>query len=573
MLKKINSSQNAPTDNKTFFWFCLVLVFSLTLFFFRLGERPLRNPDEGRYAAIAKEMVVSGDWGVPTLFGLAYLKKPILFYWLTAGSFRFLGFSEWAARAVPALFGVLGVLLVFLFCLKHFGRKTAVTGCLLLASNFWYLQTGRYLVIDMVFSFFLVAAAFSFYVAHASTSKGAKRVYWLFFALLGCAVLTKGPVAIAVSGSSILAYLVLTRQLGRALSEINWVVGFLLFGLITLPWFMWISQKEPFFLKLFFGHENWNRVFSSGFEHQEGWYYYFMLMIPMLMPWILFARPFKFSWQAVARENRTGGPLFFLTVCGVVTILFFSLAKAKLATYILPSVVFLLIPLARGWELWLEDMDAKGSWLDFFPIVLLMLAGIGLIVVSPWYVLERSAGKYPAQIASDFQFMGGVLLAGGVFGIKSLRQKRRAKLMYSLIAVWALISMIFPGVMEAMNPNYSTKAFAKELSPKIRLSEDIYVYDQPGAFYDFGFYLDHPVKLVGLEGEMEFSRMDKKASSVSVTRDRFQEMLAGNEKFYCLIRKSDFIDLPPDIQSRLRILREDKRKVLFQSGVHEGAMQ
>lgn len=571
MFKKISSSQSAPTDNKTFIWFCLILVFSLTLFFFRLGERPLRNPDEGRYAAIAKEMFVSGDWGVPTLFGLAYLKKPILFYWLTAGSFQFLGVNEWAARAVPAFFGVLGVFLIFIFCLKYFGRKTAVTGSLMLASNFWYLQTGRYLVIDMVFSFFLIAAALSFYVAHSSVSKNTKRVHGLFFVFLACAVLTKGPVAIAVSGSSILAYLVLTKQLGRALSEINWAVGSLLFGLITLPWFIWIGQKEPFFIKLFFGHENWNRVFSSGFEHQEGWYFYFVLIIPMLMPWILFPKPFKRALQAVAQENRTGGPLLFLTVCGVVTILFFSLAKAKLPTYILPSVVFLLIPLTRGWELWLGEADTKGSWFDFFPIILLMLAGIGLIVVSPWYVLERSAGKYPAQIASDLQFLGGILLAGGVFGMRSLRQNRRAKLMYSLVAVWSLISIIFPNIMEAMNPNYSTKAFAKELSPVIRPSEDVYIYDQPGAFYDFGFYLDHPVKLVGLEGEMEFSRMDKKVSGVSVTRDRFRDMLAANEKFYCLIRKSDFSDLPTDIQSRLHILREDKRKVLFRSGAQEGA--
>ena len=92
-----------------------VFLLAVFLFFFRLGDRPFRNPDEGRYADIAQEMVAGRDWIKPTVFGIAYLRKPPLFYWLVAGSFKVFGQSEWAARAVPALFGVLSVLIVFLF--------------------------------------------------------------------------------------------------------------------------------------------------------------------------------------------------------------------------------------------------------------------------------------------------------------------------------------------------------------------------------------------------------------------------------------------------------------------------
>ena len=95
--------------------FLIVLCVSSFLFFFRLGERPLRNPDEGRYAEIAKEMVERHDWVEPRLYGVDYLKKPVLFYWLIALSFQCFGFTEWAARLVPAFFGVLGVLITFLF--------------------------------------------------------------------------------------------------------------------------------------------------------------------------------------------------------------------------------------------------------------------------------------------------------------------------------------------------------------------------------------------------------------------------------------------------------------------------
>ena len=58
--------------------FLIVLGLSSFLFFFRLGDRPLRNPDEGRYAEIAKEMVERGDWVEPRLYGVDYLKKPVL---------------------------------------------------------------------------------------------------------------------------------------------------------------------------------------------------------------------------------------------------------------------------------------------------------------------------------------------------------------------------------------------------------------------------------------------------------------------------------------------------------------
>src|SRR3989338_11071356 len=90
--------------------FFILFLFSAILFFFKLGDRSFRNPDEGRYAEIARGMVVSGNWVEPKIYGVDYLKKPALFYWLTAVFFKIFGFNEWAGRSVPALFGLAGVL-------------------------------------------------------------------------------------------------------------------------------------------------------------------------------------------------------------------------------------------------------------------------------------------------------------------------------------------------------------------------------------------------------------------------------------------------------------------------------
>ena len=45
------------------------------------ATRTLVRPDEGRYAEIAREMAVSGDYVTPTLNGLKYFEKPPLQYW------------------------------------------------------------------------------------------------------------------------------------------------------------------------------------------------------------------------------------------------------------------------------------------------------------------------------------------------------------------------------------------------------------------------------------------------------------------------------------------------------------
>src|SRR5438552_19011981 len=91
------------------------------LFAFHLGSLPLTDPDEGRYAEIAREMIEGGDWLVPHLFGMPYLEKPPLLYWLTSLSFETFGKNEFAARLAPTLAAVVGVLAAGRFAAGLFG--------------------------------------------------------------------------------------------------------------------------------------------------------------------------------------------------------------------------------------------------------------------------------------------------------------------------------------------------------------------------------------------------------------------------------------------------------------------
>ena len=552
-------------DRQTLLLFAGVLFAASFFLFFRLGDRAFRNPDEGRYAEVAREIVRSADWMKPTLYGVGYLRKPILFYWLIAASFRMFGENEWAARLVPALASLFGLAAVFWFSFRFFGRKTALFACAILASNLWYLQVGRYLVIDAVFTLFILGCLFSFYLGlHSEKNKNAW--FGCFYVSLALAFLAKGLIAIAIPAVSIGAYLVSTGRFLKTLREMRLFLGIPVFLLLAGPWYLLMEVREPGFLKFFFGHEHWLRLVSADFEHQEPWFYYLAVFPLMFLPWVLFWRPTRQVFARTGRELSDDTALF-LGMSIAATLIFFSLSRSKMPTYIFPCLPLGAILLARGWTRWLESRPALG-WPENSVLALLVVSAIGLMVVPAW-VLERHPNKFPEAVLSNLKVLGGGLLAGAVVCWRSNRRGRTTRFFYSLAAAMGLVSLLFTFTMETMNRQYSTKAFALYLKDKASAGDEIFIYDHPGPFYDFAFYLDRDVKLVGLEGELEFSRHDPRAEKVSVSREAFSDLLRRDERLYCLIRRSDFKELEERLGLKLNVLMEDPRKVLFISGHRE----
>ena len=88
----------------TVFWLAALLL----LFVFN-GSLLITDSVESNYALTAKEMVVSGDWLSPQIYGQYWFDKPVFFYWLTALGFKIFGFTEFAARFFPSCFGLAGL--------------------------------------------------------------------------------------------------------------------------------------------------------------------------------------------------------------------------------------------------------------------------------------------------------------------------------------------------------------------------------------------------------------------------------------------------------------------------------
>ena len=88
----------------------LTLVLALAFVLPFQGTRHLWGPDEGRYSAVAVEMLDSGNWLLPHRHpDHPHLSKPPLTYWAMATSMAVLGKNTWALRLPSALAFVLTI--------------------------------------------------------------------------------------------------------------------------------------------------------------------------------------------------------------------------------------------------------------------------------------------------------------------------------------------------------------------------------------------------------------------------------------------------------------------------------
>lgn len=76
---------------------CAVLGI-LLLSFAGTSLLPITDPVESNYALTAKEMLLSGDFISPRIYGNFWYDKPIFFYWELIAAFSVFGVNEFAAR-------------------------------------------------------------------------------------------------------------------------------------------------------------------------------------------------------------------------------------------------------------------------------------------------------------------------------------------------------------------------------------------------------------------------------------------------------------------------------------------
>ena len=144
-----------------------VIGLFLLLYILPLGVRPIVIPDESRYAKVAREMLVSGDWVVPHLNGVRYFEKPVLDYWLNALSVMLFGENAFAIRFPSAVAVGVSALILFLLVKRFAGGYSAgLLAAAVLLTCLEVFGVGTFSVLDSTFSMFATAAMVSFFFAY-----------------------------------------------------------------------------------------------------------------------------------------------------------------------------------------------------------------------------------------------------------------------------------------------------------------------------------------------------------------------------------------------------------------------
>jgi 4-amino-4-deoxy-L-arabinose transferase len=184
-----------------------LLVYSLAF----QGSRGLYEPDEGRYTAVALQMIRSGDYLVPALSeGVPHLTKPPLTYWAIAASVRLLGWNEWGARLPNAIAFAATVLVVYALALRMMPARPWLPALIHATFIFTY-GAADVVTTDTLLTLWEALAVLGFV---ESRCRGQRRFLLLMWGGFGLAFLTKGPPGL-LPLAAIIVYVVIADGLRR----------------------------------------------------------------------------------------------------------------------------------------------------------------------------------------------------------------------------------------------------------------------------------------------------------------------------------------------------------------------
>ncbi len=172
----------------------------------------------------------------------------------------------------------------------------------------------------------------------------------LGFVGIGLAMITKGPIGLAVPVISIGGYLLIKRDF-RTIFSIKWLAGLLILALILYPTLKGLyDQFGMGGLKFYFWSNNIDRIRGeySNFEHDYS--FSFHTLIYLFMPWSLYA------YTAFVKDGRKwfagkfsikNTKIAYCYSAVIILMLIVSISSQQSPQYLLPAIPFLAIITAK----------------------------------------------------------------------------------------------------------------------------------------------------------------------------------------------------------------------------------
>jgi len=471
-----------------------------------LGLRHLIPSDEGRYAEIAREMFVSGDWVVPRYNEYLYFEKPPLQMWATALIFKLFGLGDWQARLWCGLTSLASIILVGVTCRRIWGVRTGTVSALILASSPLWIIGGHFNSLDMGVAFFMSSALCCLIQAlHAENSSKQERNWmvacWVMMAL---SVLSKGLIGIVLPGFVLVIYS-LTSMDWTSWKRMHWVKGLLIFFLIVTPWFLLIIEDQASFFHFFFIHEHFERFTTNEHQRTAPWYFFLPLIAVGFLPWLMQV-PFAISQSFKERQSQPGFKPLWLCFCWVVAItFFFSLSQSKLPGYIFPVLPALAI-MTGVWVTQLFEQDQtlntqKTHLWQIQLIIFIIMFVIGFFFISK---ISKTGEVYESDLYANYAQIITLAVSLGVIGLLLAWIFRTQIIKSFLIFSCCFILVCLTAGMghESVGRLLSGYDMAQKAKPLIQKTDPLYSVGM--LDHTVPYYLEHPVIMVNYMDELEF---------------------------------------------------------------------
>ena len=329
-------------------WLSLLVV-TCAVYLYGLGRAPLLGPDEPRYAQVAREMFVRGDFVTPTLAGRTWFEKPALLYWLMIAGYTAFGVSEWAARFGVAIAGLLTVFTTGWLARRVEGaagevgmRSFGLTVAAVSATCAGLIAFARGASFDVLITATVTLALACFFVSEIETEEG-KSSRWLVacYAAMGAALLAKGLIGIVLPVGVIALYYLLQRRRPELFRRSVFWWGPLVTLAVAAIWYAPVTLRHGWtFIDEFFIQHHFARYVSNKYRHPQPIYFYIPVMLLFTLPWTAFlvaalSRVQRWNWRGTDAADKLR---VFAFAWLVVPVLFFSVSGSKLPGYVLPAL-------------------------------------------------------------------------------------------------------------------------------------------------------------------------------------------------------------------------------------------
>ena len=478
-------------------------------------RRDLWEPDEARYAYVAREMAQADHWLVPFRSGEYYAHKPPYLFWAINLASRASGLPIGRIPVrLPGFFaGILVLWATARLAERWAGSKAAWPAVLTLCTTYLFWHEIGFARMDGPLLGWTMAAMALLFLNDDAPSFWRPALAWLF---MGLAILTKGPVGLLVPAGAYAAARLAAGE-GHLLKKSHWLWGPLIALSLPALWLglaAWQGAPEGYFRELLFS-QNLERA-AGEFGHRRPFLYYFKTAAVDLLPWTLALPAAVMILFCDTRRRlllrRLGGWIGFILI-------FFSLSASKRNIYILGIFPAVAILVGAAWP----DLDtAKFRWARFARgafLLVLSMAGPALLIAGfvpklpiPGWTL------WPAGLAAT---LGAAVL---------WRETRQAgtpprfflSVALSMLAVQAAVGLfIYPAVNPLKTPVELAAAVQERLPP------------------------DHPLLIYRVNGEI-LALYSNRRGEVLRSPEELRAAMARDQQGIVVFDQRDFDAWPPD---------------------------